>query len=144
MGFAILLLLVGMRRFLSTAIRATPPPWPKFNVSPVVRKAIEMGNPVVALESTIISHGMPYPRNVAVATAVEEVVRRNGATPATIAIIDGVISVGLSPADIERLGKMGADGVTKASRRDLGPVIAAGGCASTTVASTMCARCFCG
>lgn len=125
-----------LRRFFSS--RPTLPPWPKFNVSPEIRKALINGDPVVALESTIISHGMPYPRNVAVANQVEAVVRQNGATPATIAVIDGIVTIGASAGEIERLGKPeSAKTVVKASRRDLGPVIAQSRCASTTVAATM-------
>lgn len=125
-----------MRRFLSTAAKI-PPPWPKFNISSEVRTAIRNAEPIVALESTIITHGMPYPANVETARAVEAKVRAGGAVPATIAVLDGVISVGLSGEDLERLGRMGPAAV-KCSTRDLGPVIASGGCASTTVAATMC------
>lgn len=124
-----------LRRFLS--VPAVAPPWPKFNVSAEVRAAITNGEPVVALESTIITHGMPYPRNVATAAAVEAMVRKQGAIPATIAIMDGVISVGLPPADIEQLGKLSGTDVVKCSRRDFGPVLAQRKCASTTVAATM-------
>ena len=124
-----------LRRWLS--VPAIAPPWPKFNVSAEVRSAIKNGEPVVALESTIITHGMPYPRNVATATAVEAAVRKSGAVPATVAIVDGVISVGLSPSEIERLGTMGPGDVGKCSRRDFGPILAQRRTASTTVASTM-------
>ena len=90
-------------------------------VSDEVKKAIKEGKPVVALESTIISHGMPYPKNVETALNVEKIVRDNGAVPATIAIIKGKITVGISKDEIEYLGKKGLN-VPKASRRDL-PVI---------------------
>ena len=101
-----------------------------------VRVALNEGRPVVALESTIISHGMPYPRNAEVARAVEEAVRRGGAVPATCAIIKGVPTVGLSDMDLELLAR-GGHAVAKASRRDLGAVMASGGNGATTVAATM-------
>ena len=105
-------------------------------ISPEVSRALAEGKPVVALESTIISHGMPYPQNVETALNVERIVRQNGAVPATIAIIGGRLKAGLSRDEIEYLGKKGYD-VTKASRRDL-PVIAARGAdGATTVATTM-------
>ena len=94
------------------------------------------GKPVVALESTIISHGMPYPKNVETALNVEKIVRENGAVPATIAIIKGKITVGLSKEEIEYLGKEGL-AVTKASRRDLPVLCALGANGATTVATTM-------
>ena len=92
-------------------------------VSSEVRQALAEGRPVVALESTIISHGMPYPQNVETALNVERIVRENGAVPATIAIIGGKLKAGLSKDEIEYLGKKGY-AVTKASRRDL-PVLVA-------------------
>jgi pseudouridylate synthase len=92
--------------------------------------------PIVALESTIITHGMPYPRNVETAKSVEEAVRASGAVPATIAVVDGRFRVGLEGQEIERLGKL-SGGVVKASRRDLAPVVARHGSAGTTVAATM-------
>ncbi|HEX2137974.1 MAG TPA: pseudouridine-5'-phosphate glycosidase [Microvirga sp.] len=92
-------------------------------------------SPVVALESTIISHGMPHPHNVATARAVEEAVRANGAVPATIAIVGGRIKVGLAPDELEWLGTAGA--VLKVSRADLPYAVAAGRHGSTTVAATM-------
>ena len=91
-------------------------------INPDVKKAIEEGKPVVALESTIISHGMPYPKNVECALAVEKVIRENGAIPATIGIIDGEPIIGMSPDEIELFGKR--KGVAKVSRRDL-PIIVA-------------------
>ena len=86
------------------------------DVAPEVQEAIRAGKPVVALESTIISHGMPYPQNVETALNVEKLIRENGAVPATIAIIGGRLKAGLTPEEIDYLGKTGA-GVTKASRR---------------------------
>ncbi len=103
-----------------------------------VREAIESGKPVVALESTIISHGMPYPKNVETALKVEEIVRSEGAIPATIGIINGVIKVGLDKKEIEHLGKQGL-AVTKVSRRDLPIVVADKKDGATTVATTMIA-----
>ena len=105
-------------------------------ISPEVQAALAAGKPVVALESTIISHGMPYPQNVETALNVERIVRENGAVPATIAIIGGKLKAGLSPDEIEYLGKKGY-GVTKASRRDLPVLVARGADGATTVATTM-------
>lgn len=109
--------------------------------SPEVRSAIEQDKALVALESTIISHGMPYPRNVETALRVERVVRENGAVPATVGIIDGAPTVGLSTDQIERLGKAGSS-VVKVSRRDFPFVLVSGKDGATTVAGTMylCAR----
>ena len=104
-------------------------------VNPEVKKAIEEGRPVVALESTIISHGMPYPRNVATALLVEKTIRDNGAVPATIGIIDGDAVVGMTPEEIEEFGKR--SGILKASRRDLPVIFAKKLWAATTVATTM-------
>ncbi len=101
-----------------------------------VKQALEDGLPVVALESTIISHGMPYPQNVEMAWKVEKIIRDNGAVPATIAIIGGRLKVGLELADLEHLAKKGLE-VTKVSRRDLPYVVAQGIDGATTVASTM-------
>lgn len=110
---------------------------PQFlDIAPEVQQALRDNKPVVALESTIISHGMPYPQNVATALQVEAEVRAHGAVPATIAIIDGRLKAGLSEEDIELLGKRGRDAV-KVSRRDIPFVIAAGQIGATTVASTM-------
>ena len=89
-------------------------------VNPEVKKALEEGKPVVALESTIISHGMPYPKNVQTAMLVEQRIRDHGAIPATIGIIDGNPIVGMTPDEIEEFGER--KGILKASRRDL-PVI---------------------
>lgn len=105
-------------------------------ISEEVRYALEHGKPVVALESTIISHGMPYPDNVKTALTVEKTVRENGAVPATIAIIKGVPTVGLSEEEIKHLGKEGTKAV-KVSRRDIPVVIAKKLDGATTVASTM-------
>lgn len=105
-------------------------------ISQEVKDAIAEGKPVVALESTIISHGMPYPKNVETALLVEKTVREAGAIPATIAIIKGVPTIGCSKEEIEHLGKAGLS-VTKTSRRDIPVVIASGLDGATTVASTM-------
>lgn len=107
------------------------------DIKPEVEKALEEGTPVVALESTIISHGMPYPKNVETALAVEEVIRKNGAIPATIAIIEGRIKIGLTPEEIEYMAK--ADNVLKVSRRDFPLVISQKLDGATTVAGTMIA-----
>ncbi|MBE5857045.1 MAG: pseudouridine-5'-phosphate glycosidase [Lachnospiraceae bacterium] len=112
-------------------------------VSDEVKKAIKEGKPVVALESTIISHGMPYPKNVETALNVEKIVRDNGAIPATIAIIKGKITVGISKDEIEYLGKKGLN-VPKASRRDLPVILAQGMDGATTVATTMIAAAMAG
>jgi pseudouridylate synthase len=104
--------------------------------SPEVAEARSAKKPIVALESTIITHGMPYPRNIETARSVEEAVREMGALPATIAVIDGRFRVGLSADEIERLGEL-SGGVVKASRRDLALVAARKGSAGTTVAATM-------
>ena len=106
------------------------------DISPEVKAALDDGRPVVALESTIISHGMPYPRNVETALTVERTVREHGAVPATCAVIGGRLKAGLSPEEIEYLGKTG-QGVTKASRRDLAALAARAADGATTVASTM-------
>lgn len=110
---------------------------PQFlDISPEVQQALRDNKPVVALESTIISHGMPYPQNVATALQVEAEVRAHGSVPATIAIMNGRLKAGLSVEDIELLGKRGRDAI-KVSRRDIPFVIAAGQMGATTVASTM-------
>ena len=106
------------------------------DIAPEVKAALQSGKPVVALESTIISHGMPYPQNVETALNVEKIVRENGAVPATIAIIGGRLKAGLSEKEITYLGKKGY-GVTKASRRDLPVLVARGEDGATTVATTM-------
>jgi pseudouridylate synthase len=105
------------------------------DIAPEVAEALAAGRPVVALESTIITHGMPFPANVETAQSVEAVVRENGAVPATLAILDGRIRIGLNDAELQRLGN--ATGVVKASGRDLGAVLARKGSAGTTVSATM-------
>ena len=106
------------------------------DISPEVSAALAAGKPVVALESTIISHGMPYPQNVETALAVEKIVRENGAVPATIAIIGGRLKAGLSPEEIEYFGKKGPE-IAKASRRDLPVLVAKGQDGACTVTTTM-------
>ena len=106
------------------------------DIAPEVQQALAEGKPVVALESTIISHGMPYPKNVETALLVEQTIRDNGAVPATIAIIGGRLKAGLSHEEIEHLGKAGRS-VAKASRRDLPALVARGVDGATTVATTM-------
>ncbi len=105
------------------------------HINPRIQEALDAGRPVVALESTIISHGMPYPRNVETARAVEAEVRGAGAEAATIAIIDGSFRIGLSGEEIEELGTR--KDVLKASRRDVGLALATRQTAATTVATTM-------
>ena len=109
---------------------------PYLDIAPEVQRALAEGKPVVALESTIISHGMPYPKNVETALRVEQTIRENGAVPATIAVIGGRLKAGLSREEIEYLGKTGR-GVAKASRRDLPALVARGADGATTVATTM-------
>lgn len=106
------------------------------SISQEVAEALKVGKPVVALESTIISHGMPYPQNVETALQVEQTIRENGAVPATIAIIGGQLKAGCTPDEIEYLGKKG-QAVTKASRRDLPVLIARKEDGATTVTTTM-------
>ncbi|HEX4298600.1 MAG TPA: pseudouridine-5'-phosphate glycosidase [Devosia sp.] len=107
-------------------------------ISPEVADALSAGRPVVALESTIITHGMPYPQNLEMAGKVEAIVRAGGAVPATIAIMNGRIRVGLDGTDLERLAQTGA-AAAKASRRDLAALLSSGAIAGTTVATTMMA-----
>ena len=109
---------------------------PYLDILPEVAEALAAGKPVVALESTIISHGMPYPQNVETALNVERIIRKNGAVPATIAIIGGRLKAGLSPEEIEYFGKKG-QAIHKASRRDLAVRCARGEDGATTVATTM-------
>ncbi len=106
------------------------------DVNPEVAAALAAGKPVVALESTIISHGMPYPQNVETALNVERIVRENGAVPATIAIIGGRLKAGLTAGEIEYFGKKGR-AIHKASRRDLAVLCAKGEDGATTVTTTM-------
>jgi pseudouridylate synthase len=108
------------------------------DIAPAVQAALQAGQPVVALESTIIAHGMSYPRNVETARQVEAQVQAKGAVPATIAILQGRLKIGLSQDEIERLGKQGRQ-VPKASRRDLPVLLAQGKDGATTVAATMIA-----
>lgn len=111
---------------------------PYMDISEEIQQAIRDGKPVVALESTIISHGMPYPMNVNTALEVEDLVRSNGAVPATIAILRGRITIGLSPADVEFLGQPEhRTEIAKVSRRDLPYVLSQGRHGATTVAATM-------
>ncbi|QLG11850.1 pseudouridine-5'-phosphate glycosidase [Deinococcus sp. D7000] len=105
------------------------------DLTPEVAAALQAGGPVVALESTIISHGMPYPQNVDMAREVEQIVRDNGATPATIAVLGGRLKVGLSPDELETLATDKT--VQKISTRDLPVTVALGQNGATTVASTM-------
>lgn len=106
------------------------------SISPDVKAALSAGKAVVALESTIITHGMPYPQNLSMANEVEDVVRSTGAVPATIAIMDGRLCVGVSGEDLERLAQEG-HAAAKASRRDVASLLASGTTAGTTVATTM-------
>ena len=106
------------------------------DVNPEVAAAIAEGKPVVALESTIISHGMPYPQNVETALNVEKIIRENGAVPATIAIIGGRLKAGLTAEEIEYFGKKG-QAIAKASRRDIAVLCARGEDGATTVTTTM-------
>ncbi len=106
------------------------------DINPEVAAALAEGKPVVALESTIISHGMPYPQNVETALNVERIIRENGAVPATIAVIGGRLKAGLSPEEIEYFGKKG-QAIAKASRRDLAVLCARGEDGATTVTTTM-------
>jgi pseudouridylate synthase len=106
-----------------------------FEIAPDVAAALADGRPVVALESTIITHGMPWPENLQTAQGVEAVVRGKGAMPATIAVLDGVLRIGLTSVQLEALA--GRSDATKASRRDLGVIVARHGTAGTTVAATI-------
>ena len=106
-------------------------------IHPEVEAALDERRPVVALESTLVAHGLPYPENLEVARRLEEAVRENGAVPATIAVLDGRLRVGLEPTYLERLGR--SEGIRKLSRRDLSIALALGQDGATTVASTMIA-----
>ncbi len=128
----------------TTTFQGSPlPQSAHLSISSEVAAAIGAGGPVVALESTIITHGMPYPQNLEMATKVEAIVRAGGATPATIAIMDGKLRVGLAKVDLERLAKSGAQ-AAKASRRDLAALLTGNGFAGTTVATTMQAAALAG
>ena len=105
------------------------------DVAPEVQAALQQGKPVVALESTIISHGMPYPKNVETARQVEATVRENGATPATIGIIEGEVVIGMNDDELEEFGKR--KGIAKVSKRDLPIVLAKKAWGATTVSATM-------
>ena len=109
------------------------PPW--LTVSPDVLAAVAAGRPVVALESTLIAHGLPWPTNLETARQAENAVRQEGAVPATVAVWQGVPTVGLSADQLEQLAK--ADGVLKASRRDLAAAVGLKRTAATTVSATM-------
>jgi pseudouridine-5'-phosphate glycosidase len=113
------------------------------SIAPEVEAALTAGQPVVALESTIITHGMPYPQNLEMARNVEAVIRRNGAVPATIAIMDGAFKVGVTADDLERLAQTGGK-AAKASRRDVAALLVSGEAAGTTVATTMMAAAWAG
>lgn len=113
------------------------------SIAPEVEAALAAGQPVVALESTIITHGMPYPQNLEMARNVEAVIRRNGAVPATIAIMDGAFKVGVTAQDLERLAQTGGK-AAKASRRDVAALLVSGEAAGTTVATTMMAAAWAG
>jgi pseudouridine-5'-phosphate glycosidase len=112
------------------------PPTPLLAVSPEVADALAGGRAVVALESTIITHGMPHPQNLEMATRVEAIVRERGAVPATVAIMGGRLRVGLEPADLALLARTGP-AAAKASRRDVAALLNSGATAGTTVATTM-------
>jgi pseudouridylate synthase len=111
-------------------------PTDHIRISSAVEAALAAGEPVVALESTIITHGMPYPQNLEMASKVEAIIRNGGAVPATVSIMDGQFQVGLDAADLERLAKTGM-AAAKASRRDVAALLSTGGIAGTTVATTM-------
>ena len=125
-----------MSRLQTSPAAATAPLNPHLDLHPEVADALAQGRPVVALESTIISHGMPWPQNAQTALAVEAEVRAHGAVPATVAVIGGRLKAGLNTAEIEHLGQLG-HAVTKTSRRDLPFLVASGGTGATTVAATM-------
>jgi pseudouridine-5'-phosphate glycosidase len=105
-----------------------------FTTSPEVAEALKAGKPIVALESTIISHGLPRPSNLTVAREVEEIVRSKGAVPATIAILDGIVHIGLTDEQLVDIANR--DDIAKASSRDLAIIAASGKSAATTVAAT--------
>jgi len=113
----------------------SPDAFTYLRIAAPVREALAVGRPVVALESTVIAHGLPYPANVEVARAMEAAIHVEGAMPATIALLDGQIAVGLDDTEIERLAT--EPGVLKASRRDIAPALARHATAATTVAGTL-------
>ncbi|HSM56331.1 MAG TPA: pseudouridine-5'-phosphate glycosidase, partial [Candidatus Sulfomarinibacteraceae bacterium] len=108
-----------------------------FYIAPQVQEALGEGRPVVALESTVITHGLPYPDNLTTAQSMEDAVREGGALPATIGIISGKIHVGLNEGQLAYLANQADKGARKCSRRDLPLVLTAGHDAGTTVAATM-------
>ncbi len=110
----------------------------QLSISPAVQQALDAGEGVVALESTIITHGMPYPQNLEMAQNVERVIEQHGAVPATVAIMDGKFKVGVTADELERLARTGGK-AAKASRRDVAALLASGEVAGTTVATTMMA-----
>lgn len=126
-----------------SANRIMDPDTSYFDIRPEPAAAIAAGHPVVALESTVVAHGLPFPTNLETAAAMESAVRAAGAIPATVAILDGRIVVGLSPAELERIGD-GKHEVAKVSRRDFGPVLASRAAGATTVAATMIVAQGCG
>lgn len=110
---------------------------PILTIAPAVAQALEAQRPVVALESTLITHGLPYPQNIEIATAMEAAITNAGAAPATIAILEGQITVGLTQEQIEWLGQQPRENVRKCSRRDFPIAVGLGQTAATTVAGTM-------
>ncbi|ETV78268.1 hypothetical protein, variant 1 [Aphanomyces astaci] len=129
----------AMRGLRKSTIAATGLPTSRqlhMKISPAVKEALRIGTPLVALESTIISHGMPFPQNYTMATEVEALIREHGACPATIAILDGEICVGLSTEQLHTLASFGSQ-ATKCSTRDIAAVVARRGTGATTVSSTM-------
>ena len=114
----------------------------RLKIRPEIQKALDANLPLVALESALISHGLPYPQNLETAQALEQAVRENGAVPATIAIVEGEIRVGLTEAELERLAIK--EGVRKVSRRDLPIAVARREDGATTVAATMCVAALAG
>lgn len=126
------------RMFSSTSLQSAQLRGAPVDVHPEVQDALRTGKPVVALESTIVTHGMPFPINLSTARSVEAIVRSTGAVPATIGLIDGRVKIGLEPAQLERLADVQNNpGVVKISRRDIGPAIATGKDGGTTCSSTL-------
>ncbi|KAJ8446870.1 hypothetical protein Cgig2_016180 [Carnegiea gigantea] len=139
MDSAAILRLTNLRRHLQPVPCSSSSPRHEgglIKVSPEVAVALSRGAPVIALESTIISHGMPYPQNLETAKEIEAIVRNNGAVPATIAILNGIPRIGLSTEELEKLARLGTQ-VRKTARRDIASVVAAGGDGATTVSATM-------
>jgi pseudouridylate synthase / pseudouridine kinase len=124
----------GSSRSLSEALRRGAP----IDVHPEVQDALQFNKPVVALETTIVTHGMPHPTNLTTARSVESIVRAQGAIPATIGFIGGRVKIGLESHELEHLADVQNNkGVVKVSRRDIGPVIALGKDGGTTCSSTL-------